>query len=96
MRRDTSVQTGTNVTEAEDREQASGAAIHLIRTHYADPEAWVRLAFSAVDGARAARLYHFDAFGPTLSEQHRVIVSYASAGVWEAVLADELDSHAAR
>ncbi len=43
-----------------------------------------------------ARLCHFDAFGPTLSEQHRVIVSSASTGVWKAVLADELDSHAAR
>ena len=96
MSRDTSLQLRANVTEAEDREQASGAATRFVRTHYADPEAWVRLAFSVVDGARNTRLFHFDAFGPTLSEQQRVIVSYASTEVWKAVLADELDSCAAR
>lgn len=88
MSHETSVRTRTNVTEDEDRERAVGAATHLIRTHYEDPEAWVRLAFSTVEGTSNARVYHFDAFGPTLLEQHQVIVSYVSADVWEAVIAD--------
>lgn len=88
MRNETSVQTRTHVTEDEDRERAARAATNLICAHYDDPEAWVRLAFSAGEGSSNCRVYHFDAFGPTLIEQHRVIVSYTSTDVWEAVLAD--------
>lgn len=88
MNPEISVRTRTDATEQEDRERAAGAATSLIRAQYEDPEAWVRLAFSTTEGVSNARVYHFDAFGPTLIEQHRVIVSYASADVWEAVLAD--------
>jgi hypothetical protein len=88
MSQETSMRTRTNATEDEDRERAAGFATSLIRDHFEDPEAWVRLAFSAVEGSSSARVYHFDAFGPTLLERYRVIVSCASADVWEAVLAD--------
>ena len=88
MSRESSVRTRTNVTEDEDVERAAGAATNLIRAHYKDPEGWVRLAFSALEGSSNARVYHFDAFGQTVLEQHRVVVSYAGADVWEAVLAD--------
>lgn len=88
MSHETSVRTRTNVPEDEDRERAVRAATNLIRTQFEDPEAWVRLAFSTVEGTGDARVYHFDVFGPTLIKQHRVIVSYASTDAWEAVLAD--------
>lgn len=88
MSHETSVRTRTNVPEDEDRERAVGAATNLIRAQYEDAEAWVRLAFSTDEGTNNARVYHFDAFGPTLIKQHRVIVSYTSTDVWEAVLAD--------
>ncbi len=88
MNLDISVRTRTDATEQEDRERAVGAATSLIRAHYEDPEAWVRLAFSTTEGSSNARVYHFDAFGPMLIEQQRVIVSYASGDVWEAVLTD--------
>lgn len=88
MSRETSARTRTDTTEQEDRERAAGAATSLIRVHFEDPEAWVRLAFSTNEGVSNAQVYHFDAFGPMLIEQQRVIVSYASADVWEAALAD--------
>lgn len=88
MSRETSVRTRTDATEQEDRERAAGAGTSLSRVHYEDPEAWVRLAFSTTEGVSNAQVYHFDAFGPTLIEQQRVIVSYASTDAWEAVLAD--------
>lgn len=88
MSYETSVRTRTNAPEDEDRERAVGAATNLIRTQYDDPEAWVRLAFSTIEGSSNARVYHFDAFSPTVNKQHRVVVSYTSADVWDAVLAD--------
>lgn len=89
MSNETAMQTRTHATEDENREQAARAASNLIRAKYEDPESWVRLAFSAIEGLSNACVYHFDAFvGPMLSEQHRVIVSCASTDVWEAVLAD--------
>lgn len=88
MSRESPERTRTNVTEDEDVERAVGAATSFIRAQYKDPKAWVRLTFSALGGPSNTRIYHFDAFGRTELEPQRVIVSYAGADVWEAVLAD--------
>jgi hypothetical protein len=71
---------------AEERERATGEATSLIRAHFEDPEAWVRLLVT--EGAGDETIYHFDAFGPTLTEQSRVLVYRAGADLWEAVLDD--------
>lgn len=70
----------------EERERATREATGLIREHYDDPDAWVRLAFSA--GVGDDTVYHFDAFGPTLVERPHVIVYRAGADLWEAVLGE--------
>lgn len=70
----------------EERERATSEATSLIRAHYEDPEAWVRLAFTAGMGDKT--VYHFDAFGPTLVERPHVLVYHAGADLWEAVLGD--------
>jgi hypothetical protein len=68
---------------ADEVERATAEATKLVREHFEDPEAWVRLAFSA--GAGDDLVYHFDAFGPTLVERPRVLVSRAH-DLWMAEL----------
>jgi hypothetical protein len=68
---------------ADEVERATAEATRFIQAHYEDQEAWVRLAFSA--GAGDDLVYHFDAFGPTLVERPRVLVSHAH-DLWMAEL----------
>lgn len=89
MSHETSMHAHAETTEQEDREQAVAAATTLVRARYDDPDAWVRLAFSAREEVSTGRVYHFDAFGPLVpSGQHRVIAAYSPTDVWEARLAD--------
>jgi hypothetical protein len=66
-------------------ERATAEATNLIQTHFADPEAWVRLAFSV--GTGEDQVFHFDAFGPTLVAKPQVLVS-CSHDHWLAELDD--------
>ncbi len=70
---------------ADEVERATAEATSLIRDHFADPEAWVRLAFSV--GTGDDLVFHFDAFGPTLVEKPHVLVS-RSHDLWLAELDD--------
>jgi len=73
-------------TRAEERERAAREATRLVRDHFEDPEAWVRLLVT--EGVDHDMVYHFDAFGPTIVEQLRVTVFRAGADLWDAVLVD--------
>lgn len=60
---------------ADEVERATAEATKLVCDLFADPEAWVRLAFSVGTGEEL--VFHFDAFGPTLVERPHVVVSRA-------------------
>ena len=60
--------------QEEQWERATRQATDLIRAFRDDPEAWVRLLFTAGMGDEA--IYHFDAYWPTQNEQSRVVVQH--------------------
>jgi hypothetical protein len=64
------------------RDRATRVAIDLIRAHRDDPEARVRLVFSAgIDGENT---YHFDGYWPTWGKQSRVMVQCVGMDRWKA------------
>jgi hypothetical protein len=80
----------------EDLHEAAQAATRLIRAHYHDSDAWVRLIVSeggdaeaaVADGGSMAVVYHFQATGPRIVGEPQVIVRRDQASVWQAVLDD--------
>ena len=69
------------------REHATLLATDLIRAHHDDPEARVRLVFSA--GMDGVNTYHFDGYWPTWGEQSRVIVQCVGMDRWKATFVEE-------
>jgi hypothetical protein len=69
------------------RERATRLATELIRAHHDDPEARVRLVFSA--GMDGGTTYYFDGYWPTWGEQSRVIVQRVGMGRWKATFVEE-------
>jgi hypothetical protein len=73
----------------EDLQEAAQAATRLIRAHYHDSNAWVRLlAFEGGDAASGdrAEVYHFEAISTKIVGEPQVIVCHDPGGVWRAVL----------
>ncbi|HEU4785611.1 MAG TPA: hypothetical protein VFS83_19885 [Ktedonobacterales bacterium] len=70
--------------QEEQRERATRQATDLIRAYRDDPDAWVRLLFTAGMGDEA--VYHFDVYWPTQKqdEQTRVVVQHVAMGRWTA------------
>ena len=69
------------------RERATRLATDLIRAHHDDPEALVRLVFSA--GMGGENTYHFDVYWPTWGKQSRVIVQRVEMDRWKATFVAE-------
>jgi hypothetical protein len=74
-------------TQGERREHATRAATDLLRAHHDDPEARVRLVFSA--GMDGETTYHFDGYWPTWGKQSRVIVQCVGMDRWKATFVAE-------
>jgi hypothetical protein len=73
----------------ENLHAAAQAATRLIRAHFHDSDAWVRLlAFEGGDAASGDRVevYHFEAAGPMIVGEPQVLVRRDPGGVWRAVL----------
>ena len=75
--------------QEEQRERASRQATDLIRAYRDDPDAWVRLLFTAGMGDEA--VYHFDVYWPTQKqdEQSRVVVQRVATGRWTATFVED-------
>ena len=75
--------------QEEQRERASRQATDLIRAYRDDPDAWVRLLFTAGMGDEA--VYHFDVYWPTQKqeEQLRVVVQRVAMGRWTAAFVED-------
>ncbi|HEU5349584.1 MAG TPA: hypothetical protein VFU63_13315 [Ktedonobacterales bacterium] len=75
--------------QEEQTERATQQATDLVRAYSEDPDAWVRLLFTAGMGDEA--VYHFDAFWPrqTQNEQSRVIVQRVVMGRWTATFVED-------
>jgi hypothetical protein len=75
--------------EEEQRERATRQAIDLIRAHRDDPDAWVRLLFTA--GMGDETVYHFDVYWPTQKqdEQLRVVVQRVAIDRWTATFVED-------
>lgn len=75
--------------QEEQTERATRQATDLIRGYRDDPDAWVRLLFTAGKGDEA--VYHFDAFWPrqTQDEQSRVIVQHIGMAHWKATFVED-------
>jgi len=76
-------------TQEEQRERAMRQAIDLIRGHRDDPDAWVRLLFTA--GMGDETVYHFDVYWPTQKqdEQLRVVVQRVAIDHWTATFVED-------
>jgi len=74
--------------QEELRERATRQATDLIRA-CDDPDAWVRLLFTAGMGDEA--VYHFDVYWPTQKqdEQLRVVVQRVAMGRWTATFVED-------
>jgi hypothetical protein len=70
-----------------EREHATRVATELLRAHHDDPEARVRLVFSA--GMDGETTYHFDGYWPTWGKQSRVMVQCVGMDHWKATLVAE-------
>ena len=70
-----------------ERERATRVATDLIRAHHDDPEARVRLVFSA--GTVGENTYHFDVYWPTWGKQSRVIVQCVGMDRWTATFVED-------
>ena len=75
--------------QEELRERATRQATDLIRAYRDDPDAWVRLLFTAGMGDEA--VYHFDVYWPTQKqdEQSRVVVRRVAMGRWTATFVED-------
>lgn len=69
------------------REHATRLAADLIRAHCHDPEARVRLVFSAGTGGETT--YHFDGYWPTWGKQSQVLVQCVGMDRWKATFLGE-------
>ena len=69
------------------RDHATRLATDLVRAHRDDPEARVRLVFSA--GTDGETTYHFDGYWPTWGNQSRVIVQRVGMDRWKATFVAE-------
>ena len=75
--------------QEEQRERATRQATDLIRAYRDDPDAWVRLLFTAGMGDEA--VYHFDVYWPTQKqdEQLRVVVQHVAMDRWTATFVED-------
>jgi hypothetical protein len=75
--------------QEEQRKRASRQATDLIRAYRDDPDAWVRLLFTAGIGDEA--VYHFDVYWPTQTqdEQLRVVVQHVAMERWTATFVED-------
>jgi hypothetical protein len=75
--------------QEELRERATRQATDLIRAYRDDPDAWVRLLFTAGMGDEA--VYHFDVYWPTQKqdEQLRVVVQHVAMDRWTATFVED-------
>ena len=78
---------GQAYTQEVQRERATRLATDLICAHHDDPEALVRLVFSA--GMDGETTYHFDGYWPTWGKQSRVMVQCVGGDRWVATFVAE-------
>ncbi len=78
---------GQAYAQEEQREHALRLATDLVRAHHDDPEARVRLVFSA--GGDGETTYHFDGYWPTWGKQSRVLVQCVGIDRWTATFVAE-------